>query len=63
VSASIVGGGAAVGVEVVRRGDLTFVINHGPDAAELDGEGTDLLSGTAASGLQLPAHGVAIVRA
>ena len=63
VSASIVGAGAAVGVEVVRRGDLIFVINHGPDAAALDGEGTDLLSGTPASGLQLPPQGVAIVRA
>ena len=49
-------------VEVVRRGELTFVINHGADAAELRIEGTDLLSGAAASGLELPSQGVAIVR-
>lgn len=49
-------------VEVVRRGDLTFVINHGSDAAELRLEGTDVLTGAAASGLELPSQGVAIVR-
>lgn len=48
-------------VEVVRRGGLTFVINHGADDAELRIEGTDVLTGAAASGLQLPSQGVAIV--
>ena len=45
----------------MRRGGLTFVINHGADDAELRIEGTDLLTGAAASGLQLPSQGVAIV--
>lgn len=49
-------------VEVVRRGDLVFVINHGPDEAELSLDGTDVLGGGAASGLVLPSQGVAIVR-
>ena len=49
-------------VEVVRRGDLVFVINHGPDDAELSLDGTDVLGGGAASGLVLPSQGVAIVR-
>lgn len=49
-------------VEVVRRGDLTFVINHGADAAELRLEGTDVFTGAAASGLKLPSQGVAVVR-
>ena len=49
-------------VEVVRRGELTFVINHGADAAELRIDGTDVLTGAAASGLELPSQGVAIVR-
>lgn len=49
-------------VEVVRRGELTFVINHGADAAELRLEGTDVLTGAAASGLELPSQGVAVVR-
>ena len=34
-------------------GDLTFVINHGADAAELRLEGTDVFTGAAASGLKL----------
>lgn len=49
-------------VEVVRRGDLVFVINHGPDAATLSLEGTEVLGGAAASGLVLPPQGVAVVR-
>ncbi len=48
-------------VEVVRRGELTFLINHGDDDAEVLLEGTDLLSGSPASGLLLPTHGVAII--
>jgi beta-galactosidase len=49
-------------VEVVRRGELVFAINHGPDAAELQLDGTDLLSGSQAAGMTLPQHGVAIVK-
>ena len=49
-------------VETVRRGDLTFVINHGTDDATLSIEGTDLLGGAAASGRVLPPQGVAVVR-
>lgn len=49
-------------VEVVRRGDVVFVINHGADDATLSIDGTDVLGGGAASGLVLPSQGVAIVR-
>jgi beta-galactosidase len=49
-------------VEVVRRGELVFVINHGDTDASLRGNGTDLLSGAPASGMALPPQGVAIVR-
>ncbi|MDQ0894923.1 beta-galactosidase [Agromyces ramosus] len=49
-------------VEVVRRGELTFVINHGADAAELRLDGTDVLTGSPAAGLVLGPQGVAIVR-
>lgn len=49
-------------VEVVRRGGLTFVINHGADPAKLGMEGTDALTGAAASDLEIPSQGVAIVR-
>ena len=48
-------------VEAVRRGGALFVINHGADEAELLVDGTDLLTGAAASGLRLPSQGVAIV--
>jgi beta-galactosidase len=48
-------------VEVVRRGGLLFVINHGTDDAELTADGTDLLSGAPARGLRLESQGVAIV--
>ncbi|HKH08457.1 MAG TPA: beta-galactosidase, partial [Agromyces sp.] len=49
-------------VEVVRRGELVFAINHGSDAAELQLDGTDVLTGSTAAGLTLPQHGVAIVK-
>lgn len=49
-------------VEVVRRGELVFAINHGPDAAELSLDGTDILTDSPASGMVLPPQGVAIVR-
>ena len=48
-------------VETVRRGDARFVINHGAQPAELLLDGTDLLTGAAASGLRLAPQGVAIV--
>jgi beta-galactosidase len=48
-------------VEVVRRGALLFVINHGTDDAELTVDGTDLLTGTPARGLRLQSQGVAVV--
>ncbi|MBU5421221.1 beta-galactosidase [Cellulomonas hominis] len=54
-------GDAGGWVETVRRGDLTFVINHGTAAVDLDLPGTDVLSGSAAAGLRLPAQGVAVV--
>jgi beta-galactosidase len=49
-------------VEVVRRGDVVVVINHGPDDATVAIEGSDLLSGAAAPGLVLPSQGVAVIR-
>ncbi|WP_246150227.1 beta-galactosidase [Agromyces intestinalis] len=48
-------------VEAVRRGELVFVINHGPDDARLLIDGTDVLTGAEASGSILAPHGVAIV--
>ena len=49
-------------VEVVRRGDVVFVINHGADDAEVLVDGTDLLTGRSSRGTVLTAQGVAIVR-
>lgn len=49
-------------VEVVRRGELVFVVNHGGDDAELILDGTDVLTGSPASGLVLAPQGVAVVR-
>jgi beta-galactosidase len=48
-------------VESVRRGDTVFVINHGADDAVLRLDGTDLLTGTPASGMTLPSQGVAVI--
>ncbi|WP_353808738.1 beta-galactosidase [Agromyces sp. SYSU T00194] len=49
-------------VEVVRRGDVVFAINHGASDARVLIEGTDLLTGADASGLVLAPQDVAIVR-
>ena len=48
-------------VEVVRRGDVVFVINHGAEDAEVLVDGTDLLTGHPSRGSVLPSQGVAIV--
>ena len=48
-------------VEVVHRGDVVFVINHGADDAEVLVEGTDLLTGHPSRGAVLPSQGVAII--
>ncbi|WP_376770797.1 beta-galactosidase [Lentzea indica] len=53
------------GVEVVRRGDLLFMINHRPEPTEVvvDGMHTDLLSGEKVSGVtDLPRYGVRVLR-
>jgi beta-galactosidase len=50
-------------VEVVRRGGVLFVINHGEDDAELSVDGTDLLSGAPTNGLRLAPQDVAIIAA
>ncbi len=53
------------GVEVVRRGDFLFVINHRTEPAEVvvDGTYTDLLSGERISGVtSLPRYGVRVLR-
>jgi beta-galactosidase len=50
-------------VELVRRGGVLFVINHGEDDAELSVDGTDLLSGAPANGLRLAPQDVAIIAA
>lgn len=53
------------GVEVVRRGDLLFVLNHRPEAAKVvvDGVRVDLLSGEKVSGVtELPRYGVRVLR-
>jgi beta-galactosidase len=53
------------GVEVVRRGDLLFVINHRPEPAEVEVDGLrlDLLSGQRVSGAtELPRYGVRVLR-
>ncbi|HUQ60854.1 beta-galactosidase [Lentzea sp.] len=54
------------GVEVVRRGDFQFVINHRSEPAEVvvDGAHTDLLSGEVVSGAAvLPRYGVKVLQA
>jgi beta-galactosidase len=64
--ADLGGGVAAIGgeqVEFVRRGALLFAINHGPHSTELQLDGTDILSGESARGLELPSQGVAIIEA
>ena len=51
-------------VEVVRRGQYLFLINHGGHEVEIPGvEGVDALDGTACAGTaRVPAGGVVIVR-
>ena len=48
-------------VEVVRRGEVVFVINHGAEDAEILVDGTDLLTGHPSRGAVLPSQGVAII--
>ncbi|GII77154.1 beta-galactosidase [Sphaerisporangium rufum] len=49
-------------VEIVRRGDHLFLLNHGDQAAAVpEVTGTDVLAGTAFGG-SVPAGGVAVVR-
>ncbi|MGI9821997.1 beta-galactosidase [Agromyces sp. Marseille-Q5079] len=48
-------------LEVVRRGELVFVINHGAEDAELLLEGTDLLTGHPSQGAKLHPQGVAVI--
>ena len=53
------------GVEVVRRGELVFVINHRPEPATVvvEGKRVDLLSGERVSGAtELPRYGVRVLR-
>jgi beta-galactosidase len=54
-------GDAGGWVETVRRGDLLFVVNHGSAPVRLTVGGTDVLTGASAHGLELAAHGVAVV--
>ncbi|MFK3672004.1 beta-galactosidase [Leifsonia aquatica] len=51
------------GVEVVRRGGLTFVVNHGPLAVQVDIAGIDRLSGDAVDRPLLAPYGVLAVSA
>lgn len=53
---------AAAGVEVVRRGDVTFVINHGLDNVSVPVSGVDILTGDSTDSMVLASQGVAIVR-
>ncbi|MDO5727618.1 MAG: beta-galactosidase [Bowdeniella nasicola] len=59
------GVGLPSGVEVAQRGGFTFVLNHGDRAAQLRGFcGTDLLTGTTATGhLVLPPRSAAVIAA
>ena len=49
------------GVEIVRDGDITAVINHRAAPYTLEIDGTDLLSGASTRGLTLDIQGVAFV--
>jgi beta-galactosidase len=62
-SGNVLGGALGEQVELVRRGALLFAINHGSNTVELHVEGTDILSGESAQGLELPSQGVAIIEA
>lgn len=56
-------GDAGGWVECVKRGDLTFVINHGSEQIRLDLDGTDLVTGENAMHSYLTPNGVAVVAA
>lgn len=49
-------------LEVVRRGDREFVINHGHEPVRLDRDGVDELTGLPLRGLELESQGVAVAR-
>jgi beta-galactosidase len=59
--------GLPAGVEAIRRLSedeaFLFLINHTTSDAQVDVEGTDVISGSDGSGLSVPAGGVAVVRA
>ncbi|MCA4132480.1 beta-galactosidase [Arthrobacter sp. M4] len=48
-------------VETVRRGELTFVINHSTAPVTLTAQGKDMLSGRTAADMVLEPQGVAII--
>ncbi|WP_439564615.1 beta-galactosidase [Microcella sp.] len=54
-------GSAGPDVEMVARGDVTVVINHGTGPYVVDLDGLDLLSGQAARQTRLEQYGVAVV--
>jgi beta-galactosidase len=59
--------GLPAGVEAIRRLSedeaFLFLINHTTSDAQVDVEGTDVISGSDGSGLSVPAGGIAVVRA
>lgn len=56
-------GSTTPGVELVRRGDWLFAINHTGAEQEIEANGEECLTGTPASGRwRLPAGGVAVFR-
>jgi beta-galactosidase len=52
---------APAGVEIVRRGDVTFVLNHGPEPVRIALAGTDLLDGSRRESVELKSQGVVIL--
>jgi beta-galactosidase len=48
-------------VETVRRGEVTFLINHGSVPVSLTARGRDLLSGSPTAGMVLEPQGVAVI--
>ena len=48
-------------VEAVRRGDLTFFINHSSNALTVTHEGQDVITGLIAAEFDLPSQAVAII--
>jgi beta-galactosidase len=51
------------GVEIVRRGEATFVINHGQVAARVAVSGVDLLTGESVDAPKLAPFGVLVLQA